>query len=154
MNPQTKGPCQGLMIPRSSHIPGVTYVGLRGGGGGGVITQNTWTIDLNQTTDNVLSQIKDNCYELHWLYNSQTLLLYQATCLGPLDDLVGCNVVEKYTHLLTFQSSCSPGNMTCSPGHFTCSPENFICSPENLTCSPENFICSPQKFYLLSRKMQ
>ena len=34
---QTKGPGQGLMIPRSSHIPGVT--------------------------DNVLSQIKDNCYE-------------------------------------------------------------------------------------------
>ena len=34
------------------------------------ITQNTWTIDLNQTTDNVLSQIKDNCYELQiilWL---------------------------------------------------------------------------------------
>ena len=64
---QTKGPGQGRMIARSSHIPGVTYVGLRGGGGGGVISQNTQTIDLNQTTDNVLSQIKDNCYELHWL---------------------------------------------------------------------------------------
>ena len=33
--------------------------------GGGGRAQNTWTIDMNQTTDNVLSQIKDNCYELH-----------------------------------------------------------------------------------------
>ena len=55
-------------------------------------------------------------------------------------------VAEKYTHLLAFQISCSPENMTCSPENFTCSPENFTCSPENFTCSPENFTCSPQNF--------
>ena len=49
-----------LNIVWSSHILGVTCWAMRGGGG-------TRTIDLNQTTDNVWSQIKDNCYELHWL---------------------------------------------------------------------------------------
>ena len=45
-----------------------------GGGGGGVILisgdhtmQNICRYDLNKTIDNVWSQIKGNCYELHWL---------------------------------------------------------------------------------------
>ena len=37
--------------------PGSHMLGYEGGGGG---AQNTWTIDLNQTTDNVWSQIKSS----------------------------------------------------------------------------------------------
>ena len=54
------------MISEEQSHPG-SHICWAKRGGGGVITQNPWTIDLNQATDNVLSQIKDNCYELHWL---------------------------------------------------------------------------------------
>ena len=40
---------RGAVTSRESHICWAKR------GGGGVITQNTWTIDLNQTTDNILT---------------------------------------------------------------------------------------------------
>ena len=55
---------------------------MSGGGGGGA--QNTWTIDLNQTTDNVWSQIKDNCYELHQNKTQKRYCYFRPLARGHL----------------------------------------------------------------------